>query len=738
MALVGAAGRANAGAEADAKSAEETVAATTATSTPLDPWALSLSNTMHGSYYDNAGGGNAVHAYEDFHFYDELSLRAHRRLSAYETLQVEVGALGNDSDYRASRDTFLFERIRIAWEKGDTAVPFRADAGDFTGFVSYRTLQRTLKGAQIELQPRRAHALSGMPIDHSFVLFSGQGELAYRDLEDLGDDLFSGASWLVDLGADASLSLNAVNSYRAADSELGLRKRVQTVTTVAGEWDFPVASQQLTLEGELGYLTGDVQNTFAGQKRDVDAGGYFVQLSGKSRSPLDYRLRFEQADRNFAPAGALSSSARRSGEAHMGWRFSSGLQLRTRIQGFRDRLHSGDPLDTQTYGINLRGPVAAGVPVTGSIDFYYQSRDDRSNTTDSETLSFTSRLGAPLAAGWLGSLDLAIKDSRDKVTSTDSDLRQVQLGASRRFNRGPMQAHIAPAVLYRAIRGGVETDDVQPSMSLGMTLDRHSMDLRYSFLYQIAGGGGAVSNQSHTTGIRYAYQTGPHRLALEADHQLRDPSGSANSRGRRVALIYTFDFSKPAGQPLLSAETRRAIVAPEQPPPDEREPKLADLELGAAFVLAEGRLAAAGYTTSQEIDGAAVYEVGWLEEIDQRQRLVLEKQGRQLSRASLLVDFDDIGRPESIAQTYGRVERALLHRYGRPSRRLEEGELAGEDLAARIRSGDVVRTIEWDTPAGTLRAGLPRRLDGTVRLEVQLGSDFGPLRDTAWSVERIR
>ncbi|MCP5041854.1 MAG: hypothetical protein GY944_12565, partial [bacterium] len=74
MALVGAAGRANAGAEADARSAEETVAATTATSTPLDPWALSLSNTMHGSYYDNAGGGNAVHAYEDFHFYDELSL----------------------------------------------------------------------------------------------------------------------------------------------------------------------------------------------------------------------------------------------------------------------------------------------------------------------------------------------------------------------------------------------------------------------------------------------------------------------------------------------------------------------------------------------------------------------------------------------------------------------------------------------------------------------------------------
>ncbi len=721
-------GRAESGVEPDAA---------TITSTPLDPWDLSFSNTVHGSHYGNTGGGTEIHAYEDSHFYDELTARARRRLSAYELIQIEFGALGNSSDYRASRDSLLFERIHVAWEKGDVALPFRADLGDFTGFVSYRTLQRTLKGVQLEFQPRRLHLLGGTPIDHSLVFFSGQAELAYRDLDDLGDDLFSGASWLVGVGPDASLSLNAVNNYRASDSAQGLRERVQTVVTAAGEWEFAALSQELTLEGELGLLTGDIQSASAGQKSNVDAGGYFLQLSGKSRSPLDYRLRFEEADENFAPSGALSSSARRSGEAHLGWRFSSGLQLRGRAQVFRDRLHSGDPLDTQTYGINLQGPVVEGLPVTGSVDFYYQSREDRSKTADDETYSFRSQLAAPLAAGWMGNFGLAIKDHESHVDSSNDDLREVKLGASRSFNYGLLKMRVAPALLYRAIRGSTEADEVQSSMDVGLVLDRHSMDLRYSFMDQIAGGGAAVDNRSHNAGMRYGYRYGSHDFAVEADYQVRDPSGSATSRGRRVALVYTFNFSKPAGQPLFSPKTRRVFFAAEEESHETGELKLSSFELAGDLVLAKGRLARAGHTISQEIDGALIYEARWLDEIDQRQRVILENQGRLLSRVSLLVDFDDVGRPESIAQTYGRVERALLRRYGQPSRRIEEGELAGEDLAGRIRTGEVVRTIEWDTPAGTVRAGLPRRLDGTIRIEIQLSSQFGSLRDSAWSVERI-
>ncbi|MDQ6954447.1 MAG: hypothetical protein Q9M20_03285 [Mariprofundaceae bacterium] len=45
---------------------------------------------------------------------------------------------------------------------------------------------------------------------------------------------------------------------------------------------------------------------------------------------------------------------------------------------------------------------------------------------------------------------------------------------------------------------------------------------------------------------------------------------------------------------------------------------------------------------------------------------------------------------------------------------------------------------KWKRDGGTLRFGIPRRLDGKVRMELQFGRNFPALKDTLWSLEQVR
>ena len=124
--------------------------------------------------------------------------------------------------------------------------------------------------------------------------------------------------------------------------------------------------------------------------------------------------------------------------------------------------------------------------------------------------------------------------------------------------------------------------------------------------------------------------------------------------------------------------------------------------------------------------------------IFQRQRLVLGNFAGDVDLAAVVIGFADIGAADSVEQTFERVRRALVDRYGTPARMLEEGAF-GPDLVADLNARRFVRVMEWDTPRGVLRFGIPRRLDGQLRMEIQHRAAFpGGLQDARWSLEAVR
>ena len=76
---------------------------------------------------------------------------ASRRLSPYERQRLDLAGTLNASEYRGVERGLALERGTFFWEKGDAALPFRAELGDFFAYQSLRTVQRGLKGLQIEV-----------------------------------------------------------------------------------------------------------------------------------------------------------------------------------------------------------------------------------------------------------------------------------------------------------------------------------------------------------------------------------------------------------------------------------------------------------------------------------------------------------------------------------------------------------------------------------------------------------
>ena len=87
--------------------------------------------------------------------------------------------------------------------------------------------------------------------------------------------------------------------------------------------------------------------------------------------------------------------------------------------------------------------------------------------------------------------------------------------------------------------------------------------------------------------------------------------------------------------------------------------------------------------------------------------------------------------------TFERIRNILIKMYGTPSLAFDRGDIT-LNLADDIRNGSFIRITEWILPGGIIRYGIPRRLDGQIRMEVQFAKSFPPVKDTLWSIEGVR
>ena len=84
-----------------------------------------------------------------------------------------------------------------------------------------------------------------------------------------------------------------------------------------------------------------------------------------------------------------------------------------------------------------------------------------------------------------------------------------------------------------------------------------------------------------------------------------------------------------------------------------------------------------------------MYEVKSVEvDFDQRQRLALVHEEGILQKAALIIEFGNVGNLDNMIQTYERVRKKLMDRYGNPSTFYERGEFSG-NIATDINNGSI-------------------------------------------------
>ncbi len=704
----------------------------------ISMWDINAYLSLHYDHYDTDGDpAQAVFPTEGGHGYSEFDLQANRRFSAFETLGLEMSGLVNASDYRlSSHEGVIFERFNLRWEKGDAAVPFRFQAGDYFADISPRTLSRSLRGAEVDLQPAVGNGRS----DVSAVFFAGRPSGIYKHAnEDFGEDLYFGFSGLLLDPRIGALNANLVHNYRERDRAAGFGRRDQTVFSIAGERGFGLAGQAFTAEAEGAYFTGDHTDTGTQENGREDT-GLFASLNGYSlTAPLTYSLVYERYGADFRPNGKVVSADRETVDGRAGWRFDNGIAANARALHVIDALESSNERRTRTAGLSLSGPLPGGlVPgATGYWDTFYSDARNEARTVDTDTLS--SRLDLNFPAG----RDLLIRFGANFLEFNDDNARDstsygVTLAADRNFSLEGWSGVISPEVHFRDRSGLSALEETGAGISLVAHRGGHAVDLSAGIGYFDARTAGGTDSFSEDATGRYSYRRGVHTFGVEAEYHGRSPDPGRNGESYRIGAFYTLQFHKPAG----SLSRGRFIEA------DEAETgtrtfvgssgvDLAALHPGLAILDVRTGLGRDGVSAPVAVGDVLVYDVTAFPRLAERQRLALVPEAGRVSRAVLIVDLDPTGRPETALRTLERVREHISRFHGPPDRALEEGAFTGA-IEADVNSGRVVRVYEWRTDRGILRAGFPRRSDRTVRIEVAFGRDLPPIDQRFWSLGAVR
>jgi len=703
----------------------------------IGDWSVSGFNTARAEHYrirgDQFGG---PYAFGGRQLFDEFNLNFVRNVSDFDKWRAQIYGVFNDSAYRASDRGFVPERLNVVREDGAAALPYRVEAGDFFGNFSYRTLQRSLKGGQVELQP----ASTG-PIRQSILVVSGVEEASWRHLHGTRN-WTNGASWLVELDPQQHFSANVVHNRRQADDQSGTPERKQTVASLTTDYGWVAQQHKLRFEGEIAALRGDHEGfsdatgaIVPGSGTDRHGQGVFAQLSGAPvGGPYDYRLRFERYDHDFRPAEGSITSDRRSEEGYFGWAFRSGLSARLRAQHYVDGLQSENELKTTTYGGTVSGPFGAGV--SGNVDVSRQELQKRDATVDRSVWTATADLSKSLPAQWTGSLSAFWQQLDDRVAGApDSRTARVQLAATHAVDLAGWKGTFSPGIVLRRVSGASDAvREVSPSIALVVSRNNHAIEAGYGYQRLRPDDASLATVDLNTLYFNYRCAvTQRDIVGIETSAYDRRVTVGQFNETYRVSLFWTHQFGGPA---QLMARAPLAAVAATGPLPRDVGVLLAiapGMDMGAV----RSRLEDAGYRGAVPQGNAVVFETRLIGDVEARQRLAVVQDAGRVARTALLIDIDDAANAAAVSQVYERARKALLDRFGNPSLAFEEGNF-GPAMVVDLNAGRFVRVMEWRTQAGTLRLGIPRRLDGRLRIEIQHAAGFPPPRDLSWGLDIVR
>lgn len=694
-------------------------------------WNISGTSSSRIERFDAFGDKDASAFSElGFQAFSDFSVNFNRQISQFRSVEGFIFGTLNGSDLRAQKDGIIPERANLTYIDGESAVPFRAEFGDFFGFFTQRTIIATLKGAQIDLQPHQSYAGEF----HSIQLFGGVRAQDFRD-NDFGDDSAFGASWLVEY-ENTGVSLNFARSSNA-DNGATVDNIVYSAAVNQG---LNISdNHDLTLDVEAAHFTGEI---LGAEGVDESGSALFVEARGNAR-PFDYNMRFELTGEDFRPTGAAVTADRRALEFNSGYRFENGIRLRGRAQGFRDGLQSGDPTDTYVLGVNVGGPVLRErIPgLNISLDTFIQDVENRSNTTSNFTHVVNLNAGLPIRDRLTGRFALLHQSVTDRTNNDDVALtRQFNATLSHPFNffEGYSGSLSGGFVIRHVDNANTENLDWGPNLNLSVSRGDHNLTFGYNTLVQGASGNNAIDVISSNVSAFYRYRTGPHQFSAEFRYVGRAPDPGDNVDSIKLGLGYTLSFNKPAKG---VEQTSDRPAAPDGPAGGFPIPvgaiDFARIAPGTAFGDAVRSLDEVGIKGGAPFPEGFEYEIPVFEDIAQRQRLALvtDDAVSRIEKVVVVIDLDQGLNGRDIQLIYENLRARLSRSFGDPQT-FEQGEFS-DDLFDDVNAGQFIFNSEWRVDGGILRLGIPRRLDGLVRMEVQYAKALPPVAETLWSVESL-
>jgi len=309
---------------------------------------------------------------------------------------------------------------------------------------------------------------------------------------------------------------------------------------------------------------------------------------------------------------------------------------------------------------------------------------------------------------------------------------------------GGFSGRVNAGIVYSILRQtGQDSDDLGLNFSSFLSRGPLSLSLSYRHLNQDRQVG-LVDNFTHGLNAACEYTYKRHQWRLEADYGYRKPQNTDESADTRIALTWTFSFDRPAA-PVSSApaeapapEAAKVIPAAPETAPSVQPPiqSLADLGPGMSMDRVLAGLEKRNIKGATREGRNLVFETVWFDDVSQRKRLVLTERMKKLERAAVIVDLNQVGELDNAYQLYERIRSRMNREFGAAT--TQEVGVFGPNLAQDLRDGKFVRTSDWKTPTGVLRLGIPRRLDGIVRIEVQHAQSFPMSGYVSWGLEEIQ
>ncbi|MCF6281275.1 MAG: hypothetical protein L3J28_03545 [Candidatus Polarisedimenticolaceae bacterium] len=616
----------------------------------------------HYSVEGYESGG--IYQFEGWQKFDDFSLNFSDTYSPYSTMRGYIIGSSSHSEYRGEESEKI-SNFSVVYQTGESALPFRLEVGDYYANQSRHTLQRGLKGIQLELQPQIANA------PHSIQLFFGRSATDYQTLFDGEEkDYYLGASWLTESETWGAFALTSVN-YQSTEA---LGEKVENVSGLAWEKVFTTSSFNHTIEAEFAYLSGENSTS-----DDLDENSTTLKLSGNNHSGYDYLIDLEHNGDLFSPNGASATADRASANLQWGQPITNSINARLRSQHTRSNLSSDNITTTRLTGFNI-----GGLPFSGfnnvlkglniNADFYHQDDQDEDKSFERENSVFQLNSSLPINRNLRSRLSYQWLLTDNKIADTRSKRQSVSAGFDYSLALSQWQGAISPTARYVEDRdvAGKQTSNLTLGGLLNIRRDGHNLNLSYQTVSYTADDPTATESTTAQTHIGWNKDWKRHGFAINVDHFNRSPESSENSDSHKFSLAWTYRFAKKASQaaPIQSSEHGISSFS-----------TLSDLALGSRLNSAtESTLKQAGFLSSGSSGAYQLYEGRLFNSLENRQVLAIEGSAGSVKSSHILIPIAN-----SAAQSekvYQKLLDELLATYGSPSLAIERGEFATNWLTA--------------------------------------------------------